>query len=81
MHKKIVIKKQLGSIHSMELQLLFTIFSSKLRLLFEDSFYSTVAFILENTQTLKSFTVHNYWTEQNNILLLEIPTVPKFWLM
>ena len=39
MQKKIEIEKQLGNIQSMKLQLLFTIFSSKLWLLFEGDFY------------------------------------------
>ena len=39
--KRAAIKKQLGNIQSMKLRLLFTIFSSKLRLLFEGGFYST----------------------------------------
>ena len=49
MQKKTVIQKQLGIIQSMKLRLLFTIFSSKLRLLFGGGFYSRTEWTWQNS--------------------------------
>ena len=67
MQKKTVIQKQLGIIQSMKLRLLFTIFSSKLRLLFG------AASTREQNELDRTPEIDPEVTSSNSVILQQIP--------